>query len=309
MIDNKKLMDAIDSLDNDENYDATRVSKVAEPVRETKKKEDVIKEGKSSDKANTVLVIFFIIMIVTAVIYYTSPLLNDEEVLASINSQEDEGVYEVGENGVITVNAPEATNVVDSKDIAKIESNIVIDKEFIDYRKDLTFLIKNTNNLDVSAISIEVVFYDGNGKIIEIDRNDITMLAAGLDRYVSFYETPDNYERYEVLIQVDKDAQSFYKSKINDVSYECLLNKEDDEVIIRGKNNSSEKLEFVTFEIIHYDDKDNIISVKEAYEYGIKKNKTFEIDEYIDLYDENTYDPIAYSRYEIRLVEAYVENN
>ena len=40
MIDNKKLMDAIDSLDNDENYDATRVSKVAEPVRETKKKED-----------------------------------------------------------------------------------------------------------------------------------------------------------------------------------------------------------------------------------------------------------------------------
>ena len=40
-----------------------------------------------------------------------------------------------------------------------------------------------------------------------------------------------------------------------------------------------------------------------------KKNKSFEIDEYIDLYDENTYDPIAYSRYEIRLVEAYVENN
>ena len=71
MIDNKKLMDAIDSLDNDENYDATRVSKVAEPVRETKKKEDVIKEGKSSDKANTVLVIFFIInsMIIMVIIW------------------------------------------------------------------------------------------------------------------------------------------------------------------------------------------------------------------------------------------------
>ena len=89
------------------------------------------------------------------------------------------------------------------------------------------------------------------------------------------------------------------------MSYECLLNKEDDEVIIRGKNNSSEKLEYVIFEIIHYDDKDNVINVKEAFEFDIRKNKSFEIDEYIDLYDDETYDPIAYSRYEIRLVEAY----
>ena len=305
MIDNKKLMDAIDSLDNDENYDATRVSKVTESVRETRKKDDVIKEGKSSDRANTILVIFFLIMIITAVIYYTSPLYNDEEVFASISSQDEEGVYEVGENGVITVNAPESTNIVNSKDIAKIESNIIIDKEFIDYRKQLNFLIKNTNNVDVNSISIEVVFYDGEGKIIEIDSSNLEVLAAGLDRYVSFYETPEKYERYDVLIQVDKDAQNYYSSKLNDVSYECLLNKEDDEVIIRGKNNSSEKLEYVIFEIIHYDDKDNVINVKEAFEFDIRKNKSFEIDEYIDLYDDETYDPIAYSRYEIRLVEAY----
>ena len=44
MIDNKKLMDAIDSLDNDESYDAIKVSKVTETVRETRKKDDVIKE-------------------------------------------------------------------------------------------------------------------------------------------------------------------------------------------------------------------------------------------------------------------------
>ena len=232
-------------------------------------------------------------------------LFNDEEILASIGSQKDEGIYQVGENGVITVNAPNTTNIVDSKDIKKIESNIIVDKEFIDYKKELNFLIKNTNNVDVKGISVEVVFYDGEGKIVEIASNNIEVLPSGLDRYVSFYETPEKYERYDVLIQVDKDAQSYYKSKVNDVSYECLLNKEDDEVIIRGKNNSSEKLDYVIFEIIHYDDKDNVINVKDASEYDIRKNKSFEIDEYINLYDEETYDPIPYSRYEIRLVEAY----
>ena len=47
MIDNKKLMDAIDSLDNDKNYEIKQAAKAAREA----KNEDVIKNKASSDKS------------------------------------------------------------------------------------------------------------------------------------------------------------------------------------------------------------------------------------------------------------------
>lgn len=308
MIDNKKLMDAIDSLDNDENYVEIKNSEPVKTAACDRKKKDVIEENKTPDKANLILLIIFFVLIITAVIYYASPMFKDEELFASIDSYGDGESYKVGENGVISVDAPDSTNIVDPKDYEKVVDNIIIEKEFIDYEKELNFLVKNANNLDVKDISVEIVFYDGEGKIIEIDCGDITFLPAGMSRYIYFYDTPEKYERYDVLIQVDKETQDYYASCMQDVSYECLLNSEEDELIIRGKNNSQDTIDTVVFEIIYYDEKDNVIAVEELYEFDIRRNKTFEIEEYISLYDSESYDEIPYSRYEIRLVEAYISN-
>ena len=53
MMDNKKLMDAIDSLDNDKNYEIKQAAKAAREA----KNEDAIKDKNSSDKAPYALII------------------------------------------------------------------------------------------------------------------------------------------------------------------------------------------------------------------------------------------------------------
>lgn len=293
MMDNKKLMDAIDSLDNDKNYEIKQAAKAAREA----KNEDAIKDKNSSDKANVVLVVIFIILIATAIFYYTSPITKEKEFLLNENGVSDNG------NGTVTMFAPEGTEVVSVNDLEKIKDNIVIEKEFFDVDGKLNFLVKNKNSIDVNNITVSTVFYNGLDKIIAIDEGNINVLSSGAEQYLTYTETPENAERYEILVEVDNSSQS-YKSYLKDVSFECFVTEEEDEVIIRGKNNSESKLDLVEFEIVYYGEEDKILLVEHAMDFDIKRNRDFELNEYISIYDEE-YKEIPYTRYEIRLINAY----
>lgn len=293
MMDNKKLMDAIDSLDNDKNYEIKQAAKAAREA----KNEDVIKDKNSSDKANVVLVVIFIILIATAIFYYTSPITKEKEFLLNESGVSDNG------NGTVTMFAPEGTEVVSVNDLEKIKDNIVIEKEFFDVDGKLNFLVKNKNSIDVNNITVSTVFYNGSDKIIAIDEGNINVLSSGAEQYLTYTETPENAERYEILVEVDNSSQS-YKSYLKDVSFECFVTEEEDEVIIRGKNNSESKLDLVEFEIVYYGEEDKILLVEHAMDFDIKRNRDFELNEYISIYDEE-YKEIPYTRYEIRLINAY----
>ena len=293
MMDNKKLMDAIDSLDNDKNYEIKQAAKAAREA----KNEDAIKDKNSSDKANVVLVVIFIILIATAIFYYTSPITKEKEFLLNESGVSDNG------NGTVTMFAPEGTEVVSASDLEKIKDNIVIEKEFFDVDGKLNFLVKNKNSIDVNNITVSTVFYNGSDKIIAIDEGNINVLSSGAEQYLTYTETPENAERYEILVEVDNSSQS-YKSYLKDVSFECFVTEEEDEVIIRGKNNSESKLDLVEFEIVYYGEEDKILLVEHAMDFDIKRNRDFELNEYISIYDEE-YKEIPYTRYEIRLINAY----
>ena len=293
MMDNKKLMDAIDSLDNDKNYEIKQAAKAAREA----KNEDVIKDKNSSDKANVVLVVIFIILIATAIFYYTSPITKEKEFLLNESGVSDNG------NGTVTMFAPEGTEVVSVSDLEKIKDNIVIEKEFFDVDGKLNFLVKNKNSIDVNNITVSTVFYNGLDKIIAIDEGNINVLSSGAEQYLTYTETPESAERYEVLVEVDNSSQS-YKSYLKDVSFECFVTEDEDEVIIRGKNNSESKLDLVEFEIVYYGEEDKILLVEHAMDFDIKRNRDFELNEYISIYDEE-YKEIPYTRYEIRLINAY----
>ena len=293
MMDNKKLMDAIDSLDNDKNYEIKQAAKAAREA----KNEDAIKDKNSSDKANVVLVVIFIILIATAIFYYTSPITKEKEFLLNESGVSDNG------NGTVTMFAPEGTEVVSVNDLEKIKENIVIEKEFFDVDGKLNFLVKNKNSIDVNNITVSTVFYNGLDKIIAIDEGNINVLSSGAEQYLTYTETPESAERYEILVEVDNSSQS-YKSYLKDVSFECFVTEEEDEVIIRGKNNSESKLDLVEFEIVYYGEEDKILLVEHAMDFDIKRNRDFELNEYISIYDEE-YKEIPYTRYEIRLINAY----
>lgn len=293
MMDNKKLMDAIDSLDNDKNYEIKQAAKAAREA----KNEDAIKDKNSSDKANVVLVVIFIILIATAIFYYTSPITKEKEFLLNESGVSDNG------NGTVTMFAPEGTEVVSVSDLEKIKDNIVIEKEFFDVDGKLNFLVKNKNSIDVNNITVSTVFYNGLDKIIAIDEGNINVLSSGAEQYLTYTETPESAERYEILVEVDNSSQS-YKSYLKDVSFECFVTEEEDEVIIRGKNNSESKLDLVEFEIVYYGEEDKILLVEHAMDFDIKRNRDFELNEYISIYDEE-YKEIPYTRYEIRLINAY----
>lgn len=293
MMDNKKLMDAIDSLDNDKNYEIKQAAKAAREA----KNEDAIKDKNSSDKANVVLVVIFIILIATAIFYYTSPITKEKEFLLNESGVSDNG------NGTVTMFAPEGTEVVSASDLEKIKDNIVIEKEFFDVDGKLNFLVKNKNSIDVNNITVSTVFYNGSDKIIAIDEGNINVLSSGAEQYLTYTETPESAERYEVLVEVDNSSQS-YKSYLKDVGFECFVTEDEDEVIIRGKNNSESKLDLVEFEIVYYGEEDKILLVEHAMDFDIKRNRDFELNEYISIYDEE-YKEIPYTRYEIRLINAY----
>ena len=212
MMDNKKLMDAIDSLDNDKNYEIKQAAKAAREA----KNEDAIKDKNSSDKANVVLVVIFIILIATAIFYYTSPITKEKEFLLNESGVSDNG------NGTVTMFAPEGTEVVSVNDLEKIKDNIVIEKEFFDVDGKLNFLVKNKNSIDVNNITVSTVFYNGLDKIIAIDEGNINVLSSGAEQYLTYTETPESAERYEVLVEVDNSSQS-YKSYLKDVSFDCFV--------------------------------------------------------------------------------------
>lgn len=309
MIDSQKLMEEIDSLDNDINYETSKAAKVAAETVKEKKNNDVIKDKTSSDKANLILILIFLVMIISVIVYSAVPSREKEREYDEVEMNTEYEYVQVGEDGKVTMYS---TDLNDENDVSKssidlnvAKSNIIVENSFYDVEKKLNFLIRNDNDFDISDISVEVAFYDGTDKLVEIDRCDIDLLPSKEKQYVCFDETPELSERYDVLISVAEYEFYNYKSHIEDVTFECVVNKEDEEIIIKGKNNSNDVLDVIAFEIIYYDKENKILKVKEAYDFDVKRNRSFEIEEYMNLYDSETYDEIPYDRYEIRLKSAY----
>ena len=197
----------------------------------------------------------------------------------------------------------EELNENEEKRLEEEVSNIIIKKEFIDINRNLGIVINNQNGETTSGILIQVIFYNSENKPIKIAENSINILESNIDYYITFTNTPEEYERYEFLISKEYEDLSI-KSFKNSITYD-VKEKNEDEIIISGKNSSSEIIDEIEFLLIYFDENDNILAVDNIYEYDIGKKKKFEIEEYLELYDDEYFEEVPYSRYEVVLTSAY----
>ena len=242
----RKLIDEINSLDEDS--------------------DSAIKSARRGINVGTIIFIAGIfILIFGAYMYSTKDKRYAQEALTEFGEYISENKQEFYKEDIDY----EELNENEEKRLEEEVSNIIIKKEFIDINRNLGIVINNQNGETTRGILIQVIFYNSENKPIKIAENSINILEANIDYYITFTNTPEEYERYEFLISKEYEDLSI-KSFKNSITYD-VKEKNEDEIIISGKNSSSEIIDEIEFLLIYFDENDNILAVDNIYEYDIGK--------------------------------------
>lgn len=276
-LDNQKLMDELDGLDDDENSKKAQV------------------RGKLKKNKENIIIAIILIVVVGIVLYYYNykddSEYSDEYYEDYRDINEDVYDYEVQEQ-------------IRKSNFETQKQNIQIVKQSISINNELILNMTNQNNEDITNILVYVVYYDESNKIIDIKKQYIDYFKANSSRFLKFEELPKNQVRYETFITKEDFYDESYKDYyLND--YISIANElKNGEINITLKNNYTEEINCVGFSIVYYDLQDNILDVKETYIYDIKSGDEERI---IDsgIWNDEKNELVSYSRYEVILNEAY----
>lgn len=184
------------------------------------------------------------------------------------------------------------------------KNNIIIKNTFFSKNKELMVLISNNNNDVITDLRVEVVFYNGENKIIEIDSAIVSIIEKESECYIKFLNTPEEFERYDFFISKDYYWYDNTEYVTNQISYEVIEKNDINNLVV--KNNYSKDISEVDFQIVYYDENNNVIDAENIHIDELKKNRIQTEELYLDLFDNKTYDQIDYKRYEINLLGAYI---
>lgn len=276
-LDNQKLMDELDGLDDDENSKKAQV------------------RGKLKKNKENIIIAIILIVVVGIVLYYynykSDSEYSDEYYEDYRDINEDVYDYEVQEQ-------------IRKSNFETQKQNIQIVKQSISINNELILNMTNQNNEDITNILVYVVYYDESNKIIDIKKQYIDYFKANSSRFLKFEELPKNQVRYETFITKEDFYDESYKDYyLND--YISIANElKNGEINITLKNNYTEEINCVGFSIVYYDLQDNILDVKETYIYDIKSGDEERI---IDsgIWNDEKNELVSYARYEVILNEAY----
>ena len=276
-LDNQKLMDELDGLDDDENSKKAQV------------------RGKLKKNKENIIIAIILIVVVGIVLYYYNykgdSEYSDEYYEDYIDINDDVYDYEVQEQ-------------MRKSNFETQKQNIQIVKQSISINNELILNMTNQNNEDITNILVYVVYYDESNKIIDIKKQYIDYFKANSSRFLKFEELPKNQVRYETFITKEDFYDESYKDYyLND--YISIANElKNGEINITLKNNYTEEINCVGFSIVYYDLQDNILDVKETYIYDIKSGDEERI---IDsgIWNDEKNELVSYARYEVILNEAY----
>lgn len=276
-LDNQKLMDELDGLDDDENSKKAQV------------------RGKLKKNKENIIIAIILIVVVGIVLYYYNykgdSEYSDEYYEDYIDINKDVYDYEVQEQ-------------MRKSNFETQKQNIQIVKQSISINNELILNMTNQNNEDITDILVYVVYYDESNKIIDIKKQYIDYFKANSSRFLKFEELPKNQVRYETFITKEDFYDESYKDYyLND--YISIANElKNGEINITLKNNYTEEINCVGFSIVYYDLQDNILDVKETYIYDIKSGDEERI---IDsgIWNDEKNELVSYARYEVILNEAY----
>lgn len=267
-IDNEKLLSEIESLEDDS--------------------ETITKDNKSVKKA-WLKVLGLVVLLGLCTLYFGEGYYYDD--IQDDSYEESIEEYETRELEI-------------KNKFKEQQSKIIIKDSFLNFNKELIATVENNNNEAITDLNIEVIFYNGENKPIEIDSTVVGIVEKNSKYYVKFYETPEEFERYEFLVSKDYYLYDNEDIVTDQISYEVVENKEEAKIVV--KNNSSKEISEVDFQILYYDKENNVIDVEYVSLYEIKKKRTQTETMYLEIFDKKTYDAVEYEKYEVNLLGAYI---
>lgn len=269
-IDNEKLLSEIESLEDETSNSDSNLS-----------------------KGNKWLTIFLIIALIgLSLLYFGESYYNDffEQTNDKYYDEQVESYLEQEE--------------VSKDKFEEQRKNIAIKETFLNVNKELIAVLTNDNPEEITDLLVEVIFYDGENKPIEIDSSVISIIEKNSKCYIKFFETPKEFERYEFLISKEYYWYDNMEYVTDQVSYE--LEQEDGYTNLVVKNNYSKEITEINMQIVYYDENNTVMDIEDIYIGNLKKNKTKTEELYLTIWDNDTYEPIEYDRYEVNLLGAYI---
>lgn len=270
-IDNEKLLSEIDSLEDEEGATSTSNNNI-------------------NKRNKWALIITIILLIGLSTLYFGDYYNNFEE-------EQDEYSTE------------EIQNYLEKEKIAKSKfeeqkDNVVIENSFLNFNKELIATVSNNNNEMITDLKVEVIFYDGENKPIQIDSSEIGILEKNHKCYVKFSDTPENFERYDFLVSKEYYWYDNEEAVTEQISYEVVENNDSNNLVV--KSNCSKEISEVDFQITYYDENNNIMDIEDIYMYDLEKYRTQKQEIYPNIWDNEKEVLVEYNRYEVNLLGAYI---
>lgn len=294
-IDDEKLMDEIDSLESDHESSDSSKSDFSSNHKETSKKFNY----------NLFFVVLLVLVILAYLVYERASSYGFEEsvidrlpmgTIEKLTGDEIED-YIVKKSEVFDIAALER-EFKDQKD--NLVTNTTIGQD-----KNLIVSIENKNKEPVNYLDCYVIFYDGEGYPIDVKEEFVDFIDSRKKEYIVFYDCLENYERVDVLIK----KTNYYDDGFENLSkyIEFGYYEDEDMIYISGENNSSRMIDEAKFEILFFDENNQVMDISELYEFDIGKNKKFEISAYNNIKDNELNEKNRMVRYTIRLMYAITE--
>lgn len=206
-IDNEKLLSDIESLEDEKRENSNNLN-----------------------RKNNLLTIFLIILLLGLTILYFGGTYYNE-----FFEKTNDKYYEEQIDNYLEKEELYRSNFENQK------KNISIKESFFSKNKELIAVLENDNEEAVTDLLVEVIFYDGDNKPIEIDSDAVSIMEKNSKCYVKFLETPENFERYEFLISKEYYWYDNLEYVTDKISYE--MEPEDGYINLTVKNNYSKKFQ------------------------------------------------------------------
>lgn len=186
-------------------------------------------------------------------------------------------------------------NKEEKKTVEEIEKNIT-SNSVKGENGDLVIFVQNKNDVGVDC-EIEAIFYSADGRRIGDDNVTLEAIKAKGEVATELYQTPSEYETYEVTI---KSKQTTYASYLDDIK---MTDKDTGEKVeVTVKNNSSKELWTTTVSVVYYRG-ETVVGCHYTTEYDLGAGKSATID--VKYPNDANNDIAQFDSYKVYLVEAF----
>ena len=180
------------------------------------------------------------------------------------------------------------------------KENIIVTQKKLNINKDLVIGLMNKNDASIPNVDVYIIYYDGENNIVGIDETFFEVLVGKTERYMTFENPPEGFERVEAFVTKKYFSDSVGMLLNNQISYKAKEDGKGNLEELEVFNNSDKKVDIIELSIIYYDSNDDILSVEKRYCFDMRNGKSEKIDLF-GVWEEENGEYIDYDHYEVRL--------